>query len=403
MNKKAHLLHALAVILLTVVLLAGCTKSNQAGETPSQTSTPSAIAGSPSSSPNGSSLPPEGSGEPGAGLIKDQAVLDKTDLIEVIDVSTGEIRRYSNSQQVSEWVKEVGGYAVPEEVVDGGDTGEEGRRFIVQFFANKATLYLLTIHVPDKDQPAPGSGLEQAVLQLFARQGDKTPLPADCQKTTADLNGDGKKDAITFCGKEEELEFTVEVNDVRYTSYASTLTGLYTLTDLNKSDGLQEIAVSEEGPSADPRTYFLSYTKDGKIALLGKIPGYGEDITYHGDGALTTSMNRGSILHTWYYPKTFRLDGNRLLQPVDEPLYPMSTPVTLRQELKLVTTPNSTETAFTLKPGDKATLVASDDRAWCQLRTADGKEGWFEVEDFDLIKGTSWHSAEVFEGLSFAD
>lgn len=400
MNKKAHLLHALVVILLTVVLLAGCTKSNQAGESPSQTPAPSAALGSSTPSPGESSLPPEGSGEPGEGLIKDQAVLDKTDLIEVIDVSTGEVRRYSDSQQVSAWVKEVGGYAVPEEVVDGNDTG---RRFIVQFFANKATLYLLTVSVPDKDQPTQGSGLEQAVLQLFARQGDKTPLPADCQKTTADLNGDGKKDAITFCGKEGELEFTVEVNDARYTSYASTLTGLYTLTDLNKSDGLQEIAVSEEGPSADPRTYFLSYTKDGKIVLLGKIPGYGEDITYHADGSLTTSMYRGSILHTWFYPKTFRLDGNRLLKAVDEPLYPMSTPVTLRQELKLLTAPNSTETAFTLKPGDKATLVASDDRAWCQLRTADGKEGWFEVEDFDLIKGTSWHSADVFEGLSFAD
>lgn len=400
MNNKGHLLHALAVILLVGVLITGCMKSNNAGESPSETPAPSAVAGSPTPTASGSDLPTESPGAPGASLIKDQAVLDKTDLIEVIDVSTGEVRRYSNSRQIADWVKEIGEYAVPDEVVDGENTG---KRYIVQFFANEATLYLLTVNVPEDNPSASGSSLEQAVLQLFAGQADRTALPADCRITTAELNGDGKPDALSFCGQEEASEFTVQVNDARYTSYASSLTGLYTLVDLDKGDGSQEITVSEEGPSSDPRTYFLSYNKAGKLVLLGKIPGYGEDITYHADGSLTTSMYRGSILHTWFYPKTFRLDANRRLQPVDEPLYPMSTPVTLRQELTLLTAPNSTEAAFTLKPGEKATLIASDDRAWCQLRTTNGKEGWFEVEDYDLIKGTSWHSSEVFEGLSFAD
>ena len=60
-------------------------------------------------------------------------------------------------------------------------------------------------------------------------------------------------------------------------------------------------------------------------------------------------------------------------------------------------------TAIPLQTGEKVTIVASDNKAWCLVKNSKGKQGWFAVDEFCIIRGTNLAASEFFEGLSFAD
>jgi len=172
--------------------------------------------------------------------------------------------------------------------------------------------------------------------------------------------------------------------------------------------------VSDLGPSNDYTTMF--YTYDGeKIKDMGITEGlykqgvYAEDfgkalMDFPGDGTFTTSK-RGAVLHTWFYDQTIELDENHLLVEVPQSVYKMDYEVTVLKDLPLVFMPEDDTLAFTLKAGEKATLVWTDDVEWVSAKNEDGEEGWFKLEDpiNIIIDGKTFPSYEVFEGLNMAD
>jgi hypothetical protein len=169
------------------------------------------------------------------------------------------------------------------------------------------------------------------------------------------------------------------------------------VTDIDTTDAFKELAVREEGPSDDPRTYFFRYV-DGSIVSMGHVPG---NAVADGSGKLRTS-HRGNILHTWWYPAEYQVNPSHQLEFLERPLYEMGAAVKVLQVLPLYSAPDSTTVVGSLDPGQAATIVATDDRKWCLVETPEGLSGWFAVERGE-VQGTGSQAHEVFEGLSFAD
>jgi hypothetical protein len=90
------------------------------------------------------------------------------------------------------------------------------------------------------------------------------------------------------------------------------------------------------------------------------------------------------------------------LEQVREQLYPMSTRLTVLQDFDLQVAPDDSGVAVKLRPGDRITLVGSDDQRWAVAECEGGKRGWLEVRDY-FILADGRRADEVFEGFSRAD
>ncbi len=89
-----------------------------------------------------------------------------------------------------------------------------------------------------------------------------------------DLNGDGKADRISAVLKSGyEDNSYIEVNDIKVTFNSGNPNGEVKIIDLDNNDSYAEIAIFDEGPSADPAFSFFRY--DGKeLYSLGTIDRY---------------------------------------------------------------------------------------------------------------------------------
>ncbi len=228
-----------------------------------------------------------------------------------------------------------------------------------------------------------------------------------------DLDGDGKPDRIVFEGKPGGDTFAITVNNVRYTGTGECLDGTYAIVDIDSTDGLREIAITEDGPSDDYATTFLRYAA-GRFFYMGKIPGSGKMMEIDGSGGLKTTV-RGSILHTWFFPAVYVADTNHTLRMVEQTLYPMLTPMgsfsnfsqgtqcTVKRSFSLCASPENLTIVATLNPGDKFTIVASDNKHWCVVQTSLGIWGWFEVIGYATVLPAGVSALELIDGLCMAD
>jgi hypothetical protein len=175
------------------------------------------------------------------------------------------------------------------------------------------------------------------------------------------------------------------------------------VVDLDTRDDMQEIAVSDAGPSGDPTTNFYSY--DGKdILFIGMTQGMDDEIVYDGMGGLSTTT-RGQILDTWFYLDDYKLQANRTLARVPKEFYERISPdwpVTVLAPITLQKSATDRDAAITLQMGDVVMIVGCDDIEWCKVENARGVSGWFAVENFNTIKGYG-EAGTIFEGLSNAD
>ncbi len=236
-------------------------------------------------------------------------------------------------------------------------------------------------------------------------------LSASPQKSI-DLDGDGKPDQIMFEGKPDDNVFTIIVNDVRYEGKGNYICGMYEIADIDSTDGVREIAIPERGPSDDYATAFLLYNQD-KIREIGKIPGAGNMMCWDGSGIIHT-MVRGSILHTWFFPAAFVLDKKHTLHMAEQQLYPMNIPkigftgfsrganCTAKRNFPLQASPADSTIIRTMTPGEKFTIVASDNKRWCVVQTSVGTWGWFEIRN-GVVLPAGVRPLELMDGLCMAD
>ncbi|MDP4094393.1 MAG: YARHG domain-containing protein [Bacillota bacterium] len=225
--------------------------------------------------------------------------------------------------------------------------------------------------------------------------------PVKNSSTSVDLNGDGIVDNVTLDCKTGADSYKLKVNDSVVTGTGENLNGVLFICDIDSKDNYKELAITESGPSDDYAAYFYFY--DGKsLKLMGKTSGDENTVKMTGDGVFTTKT-RGQILQTWYYTDYYKLSTNHELVNIPKEFYNMNTIVSVKKEFILQKFPTDTSRAVTLKPGEDALIVGSDNKEWCMVENSKGQKGWFAMDNFDTIKGTELRASDIFSGLCYAD
>lgn len=233
----------------------------------------------------------------------------------------------------------------------------------------------------------------------------------------ADLDGNGIDDEIILKTRvnpngDEVSSYLLLVNDEEISYEGQRIDPRFHLTNIDPEDGYREIAVSEEGPSSDNLTVFYRY-KETELTVLGEIQGFlgtfpdsdikGE-VNIQGDGTVKTKT-RGQMLQTWFYDDVYQLNDKDVLVKIEKELYPFETEVTILKELKTRKSREDASPSYTYKPGEKATLMETDEKEWVSIRNRDGVISWFQVENHMEIMGqdSDGYSMDFLEGLNMAD
>lgn len=239
---------------------------------------------------------------------------------------------------------------------------------------------------------------------FMKQERDMAEWMPEYKTETADLNGDGVRENIVFLYNRKDCRYTLTINGVAVNGFGDNLEDSYEIVDINKQDNFRELAVSEAGPSADYETTYYYY--DGKnIVNMGEVPaGFSNVIRIDGQGRITAST-RAKILQTWSYYSTYKLTDRHRLEKIPQDLYKTDYPYSLKviKPLTLQKSRTDGRAAFVLQPGEKITLLGTDDIQWCLAQNSRGQQGWFAVQNYSDIKGVNRPAAEYFEGLSNAD
>lgn len=213
----------------------------------------------------------------------------------------------------------------------------------------------------------------------------------------ADLNNDGDKEVVKLECSDTNY-YRLSINDISIISLGENVDYDFKIVDLNVEDNIKEIAVSIWGPSEAPKTSFYRYCI-GNISHMGNIEGHINEIKLKGDGSLTT-YTKANVLHSWSYFDKYKLSSAHMLVNEAKEFYEMNHKVKVLKSIPLLKSTTENEMIAALTVGEEVRLLVSDNKRWCQVEKENGLKGWFEVEDFDKIKGTDYTAAEVFEGLN---
>jgi hypothetical protein len=236
--------------------------------------------------------------------------------------------------------------------------------------------------------------------------GAVSPVDGQSKTLTADLDGDGSTDRVTCRFDADEYGrlymVTIEVNGTTISAKGESLTGAAEIVDLDATDSWREIALPEYGPSDDFAVSFFRYSQ-GRVLPLGKVPGTLTGMKFDHAGSMATYC-RGAVLHTFSYPARFRVNpASGRIEEVSQALVSMGTKVTLRAKLDLCDDPARPAIVATLRAGEKAVIVRTDNKKWCYIEAAGGARGWFALDGCCRIARTGQDAREVFDGLCYAD
>lgn len=215
--------------------------------------------------------------------------------------------------------------------------------------------------------------------------------------TEDDLNGDGNVEFIKLETSEDKY-FRLSINHTSIVGMAVKIDKDFKVVDLDEDDQIKEIAISELGQDKKFRTTFYRYCINN-ISYIGSVKGHIQDIEINRDGSLITSSD-GKILHSWTYADKYVLNSQHMLVNEPRELYEMNQKVRVLKSIPLLESPTENRMIAALTVGEEVLIIASDNKKWCKVKKENGVEGWFEVVDFDRIKGTDSKSYEIFEGLN---
>ncbi len=244
---------------------------------------------------------------------------------------------------------------------------------------------------------------EVSAIAVQQAQKDEADLPAlsgnQYRTLSTDVDGDGMADSIALTIQQDQqvgTTRTLRVNRTSVVIVSGNPQMYFGIVDLNTTDGVKEIALSDEGPSGDPTTEF--YRFDGsKLVKIGSTQGLYESMTFDGAGTLTTTT-RASMLDTWFFEDQFTLDSSGMLVHVGQDFYERlgdMNDITALAAVGFDTSPTSPVPAFSVVAGDTIQIVGCDNIAWCKVKNAADVEGWFQVESI------AWST--LMTGWSFAD
>ena len=241
-----------------------------------------------------------------------------------------------------------------------------------------------------------------------------------------DLNGDGRMETIIYEVQSAddvhmELLFLIYdsegnlcVEKEREKNKRSALVNPsmegYFLMDLDSTDDYLEVAILDEGPSADPEFHIIRYDGENLI-YLGSVftDSPYEELIIKGDGKVI-GAGRLSILQTWAAPYTWVVEGDSIHLSKEEWYYPYvntNTETAVKQILPITVYEEADleSPSMEVEPSEEVvTFGTTDNKNWVQFFRGDGISGWIYLEDgFYMESGGERISVmDIFENLIMA-
>jgi hypothetical protein len=250
----------------------------------------------------------------------------------------------------------------------------------------------MPVHIPSGDPAVAdldGAGTSEVIEYVLESSDDAYP-PA---VTSFTINGTDYKDLL--------------YDDFLLTLESPWLDGFY-IVDIDGDDNMLEIAILDEGPSSDPRTYYFRYN-EGELTYIGDIPDFpgSKTCSFAGDGTVTAQL-RLSVLQTWWAPATWRLNElDRIQQESQTAYFPYEdwNKSVLLEDLPLFSAKDQASGTTIAPKGSAVIFTETDNLHWLKLNTEGGVTGWVYLNDFSTLKvnGESRETTEIFKDLLFAD
>lgn len=160
------------------------------------------------------------------------------------------------------------------------------------------------------------------------------------------------------------------------------------------------LVLYEDGPSGDPYTHFYRY-QNNQIIEAG---GIADDIrlcSISPEGIITSAI-RQDVVQTDWITVRWQFNDNGILEQIPQEVYDFRNGnwVTLNDELPLHSAVESDET-FMVSPQMVRFLQTSADWNWVLVETADGQQGWVQLENFEVVELRK-NVMDVFDGLHMA-
>ena len=250
----------------------------------------------------------------------------------------------------------------------------------------------------------------------FAYHGNYEQMIAQGNEIKKDLNGDGTEEVVFYDVNYTEEEylavvtFQIDDKEIESTAVLEFPNPDYYLVDLDQGDQYIEIAIQDYGPSDDPVTYFFRHLEDGSTVLLGGITDlWSSDTSRLLNNNLLEGRSRLSVLQTWFAPAHWKLEGEQLVKIEEPTYYPYESSIVDNQIMSDVAVYESRsmeaeKTVLTSEDGP-VRFVATDDKNWVELETADGERYQLYLTDFSKVEsdGQEVEATSAFDALIIAD
>ena len=257
-----------------------------------------------------------------------------------------------------------------------------------------------------------------AVLAAAEAEYDaKHPYPKRCEATDtiqADLHGDGTDNTIGYSVeylKNADAKCYITVDGTTYC--ASDLIPMWNpredvfyITDILEWDGVLEIAVLDDGPSADPITYF--FRLEETLSYIGQVSGQffaqeGSAVNGFNGQGLIVGEGQVNLIETAPLINYWRYDTEKqfiVYQDYGWYEYQVGKSHELYMDLP-VRMERDAESALTVIPAQaQVFFLGTDNWEWILVKGKDGRTGYMQVKD-GIIVELNKPAQEVFSDLYF--
>lgn len=171
----------------------------------------------------------------------------------------------------------------------------------------------------------------------------------------------------------------------------SPLTDVFYITDIVEDDGLLEIAILDDGPSADPITYFFRY--DGALSYIGSVNGFpfpeqNSGLNgFNGFGGIV-GQDRTDLIETSYPEGYWQYDPvqNQLVyQDIEWHSYLFPSAHTLYEDLPVHSRPDASSGISFIPADTEVCFLATDMKEWILVKGKNGDKGYMQVADGKIV------------------
>lgn len=198
-----------------------------------------------------------------------------------------------------------------------------------------------------------------------------------------------------------------EYNLDDYVTLFTPVQDVFYVTDIAEYEDGLEIAILDDGASADPVTHFFTY--DSNLHYIGSVEGfpfrdYSND-SLNGFSGQNTIIGAGRVdlIETAYVDASYRYDSERGMIVRNETgmySYKWYYPHELYVDIPLYVSNDENAPMIMLSAQKEVFFLQTDGTEWILVRGSDGTEGYIQVKDGEILN-VGLPAEEVFSDLYF--